>query len=309
MIEFWRHPLSAAFPSFSDDDLDALVDDIRQFGQRESGILLDGMILDGWNRYQACVRLGVEFNYLEFDDEFPGTDPRAYVKSKNYHRRHMTASQRAASIVALSQWAPPGNPNLATVARLPTNAELAREADVSPRTISHAKAAHEAGLGEAVISGALSLRDADAQIKASRAPTIPAQKSATAHDAAAELAAPTDAVASKPSSRTRADEESSRAVYTREPVAEEPAIDPAAVALLRDEIKELQFELESARDVIKRLSARNEVLEKAVDPDADARFSEMQAELDAMKATRDLHMDKSSELAGVVKRQKRGLNG
>jgi hypothetical protein len=208
--EYHRHPLSAAFPSFSDDDLDALVDDVRAFGQRESGLLLDGMILDGWNRYQACVRLGIEFNYLEFEDEFPGMDPRAYVKSKNYHRRHMTASQRAASIVALSQWAPAGNPNVAPGATLPTNADLAREADVSPRTIRQAKAAHEAGLGGAVISGEISLKQADAQIKASRAPTI-REKAAPAHEAAAELAARTDAIAAKPSSRVDAVEESSQA--------------------------------------------------------------------------------------------------
>jgi hypothetical protein len=167
------------------------------------------MILDGWNRYQACVRLGIEFNYLEFEDEFPGMDPRAYVKSKNYHRRHMTASQRAASIVALSQWAPAGNPNVAPGATLPTNADLAREADVSPRTIRQAKAAHEAGLGGAVISGEISLKQADAQIKASRAPTI-REKAAPAHEAAAELAARTDAIAAKPSSRIDGIEESSQ---------------------------------------------------------------------------------------------------
>jgi hypothetical protein len=121
----------------------------------------------------------------------------------------MTASQRAASIVALSQWAPAGNPNLAPGARLPTNAELAREADVSARTISQAKAAHEAGLGEAVIAGEMSLKEAEAQIKVSRSPTIREQQ-ATAHETAAEVAARTDAVAAQPSPRVDAVEQSSQ---------------------------------------------------------------------------------------------------
>jgi len=56
MSDLQRHPLSAAFPSFSAQDLAALVEDIRQFGQRESGLTLEGKILDGWNRYQACLR-------------------------------------------------------------------------------------------------------------------------------------------------------------------------------------------------------------------------------------------------------------
>jgi hypothetical protein len=209
--EYQRHPLSAAFPSFSDDDLDALVDDVRAFGQRESGLLLDGMILDGWNRYQACVRLGIEFNYLEFDDEYPGVDPEDYVISKNLHRRHMTESQRAASVVAVSCWIPNGRPNnLAHRASLSTNADLAQRADVSERTISRAKVAHEAGLGGAVIAGEMTLRQAESAAKAQRAPTIREQKAGPAHEAAAELAARTDAVAAKPSLRIDGIEESSQ---------------------------------------------------------------------------------------------------
>lgn len=301
MITFVRHPLSAAFPSFSGDDLSALVEDIRQFGQRESGLLLDGMILDGWNRYQACVRVGIDFNYLEFDDEFAGTDPRAYVKSKNYHRRHMTASQRAASIVALSQWAPPGNPNLATVARLPTNAELAREADVSPRTISHAKAAHEAGLGEAVISGALSLRDADAQIKASRAPTIREQKAAPAHEAAGELAARTDAVAARPSSRVNAVEDSS----TQGPTPIE--LVTADRDELRDQLNdvaatasELQAEVEAYR-AGERGDGEKQLVE------ANKRITKLEGEIRRLEAIRDDWMNKHAEALKQIKRLQRQL--
>ncbi|MFM2465167.1 hypothetical protein P0D87_16105 [Paraburkholderia sp. RL17-368-BIF-A] len=298
MIDFQRHPLSAAFPTFTEDDLDALVEDIRQFGQRESGLALEGMILDGWNRYQACLRLGVDFNYLEFEDEYPGMDPRAYVKSKNYHRRHMTASQRAASIVALSQWAPAGNPNLATVARLPTNAELAREADVSPRTISHAKAAHEAGLGEAVISGALSLREADAQIKASRAPIIREQKVAPAHEAAAEWAARTDATVAQPSPRVDAVEDSSR-----------DGDDDLIIELeaLQNRVSVLSAEIDSltATDHGAEIHKLTQLLVNA--DDKIARFEERMKDLKDFGAKFDalrklLHVKSNREVVGAVRK-------
>jgi hypothetical protein len=290
--------LSAAFPSFSDDDLTALVEDIQQFGQRETGLMLDGMILDGWNRYQACVRLGIEFNYLEFEDEFPSTDPRAYVKSKNYHRRHMTASQRAASIVALSQWAPPGKPNVAPGATLATNAELAREADVSPRTIRQAKAAHEAGLGGAVIAGEMSLKEADAQIKASRARTIPEQEAALVHETAAELAARTDAVATKPSLRVDAAEESSQA-------ADDDLISELQALQRRVSVLSAEIDLLTATDHGAEIHKLTQLLLNA--DDKIARFEERMNDLKQFGAKFDalrklLNVKSNRDVVGAVRK-------
>jgi hypothetical protein len=56
-----QHPLSAAFPSMPENEIAALALDIESHGQREPGITLDGMVLDGWHRYLACHRLGVQF--------------------------------------------------------------------------------------------------------------------------------------------------------------------------------------------------------------------------------------------------------
>lgn len=204
-----RHPLSAAFPSFSAGDLDSLVEDIRQFGQRESGLIFEGMVLDGWNRYQACERLGIEFNYLEFEYEFPDVRPENYVLSKNLHRRHMTDSQRAASVVAVSSWVPAGRPNnLAQRANLATNAELANRADVSERTISRAKVAHEAGLGAAVIAGDMTLRQAEEAVKAKRAPTIQDRQRSATHEKR-EVLEGSAPIATRPSSCVDTVEDSS----------------------------------------------------------------------------------------------------
>lgn len=149
-----QHPLSAAFPAMADEDLYNLADDIRKHGQREKGVLLDGMVLDGWHRFLACQQAGIEFGYTEFR----GDDPVEFVLSKNLHRRHLTASQRAAAIVAATNWRPAGvsSSSAAAAEDTVTAKSLAEKAEVSQRTIEHAKTAHRAGLGNAVLEGKVS---------------------------------------------------------------------------------------------------------------------------------------------------------
>jgi len=89
----------------------------------------------------------------------------ALVVSLNVHRRHLTASQRAAAIVARYEWRPSGkSPPGGDLP--PSNAALAKEAGVGTRTIEQAKSAHAAGLGEAVRTGKLSAKDAAEKAKA-----------------------------------------------------------------------------------------------------------------------------------------------
>lgn len=157
-----QHPLSAAFPAMSADDFSALVEDIKTNGQREPIMVLDGMVLDGWHRYSACEQLGIKAQTFTFPAD---KDPVAFVLSHNLHRRHLTASQRAEAAVACAQWAAPGRPAQANENRTPgvhlkTNAELAKVAGVHPTTIKDAKAAHKAGLGDAVKSGAMTVKEA-----------------------------------------------------------------------------------------------------------------------------------------------------
>jgi hypothetical protein len=302
MLELTRHPLSAAFPSFSDTDLDALVEDIRAFGQRESGLVFEGMILDGWNRYQACVRLGIEFNYIEFEEEYPGVDPEDYVVSKNLHRRHMTDSQRAASVVAVSRWVPVGRPNnLAHRATLSTNAELAHRADVSERTISRAKVAHEAGLGGAVIAGEMTLRQAEEAVKAQRAPTIREQKAGTTHEGAGELAARTDAVATKPPLRQRADEDSS----SRLPTPLETAIADRDEA--RDHAGDLADELRIAKSELDAYRAAEIGEGEKHLIAANKRVLKLEDEVRYLTARRDALMDENAQLKREIKSLSRRL--
>lgn len=102
-MDYLQHPLSRAFPSMNDADFQALKDDISNNGQREPVIIFEDMVLDGWHRYRACSELGIKFTQFKFDAT---NDPVAFVESANLHRRHLTASQRAAAVVACRAWRP-----------------------------------------------------------------------------------------------------------------------------------------------------------------------------------------------------------
>jgi len=86
------HEAANLFPLLAGEEFDALVADIRAHGQLEPIVLYDNMILDGRNRYLACQQLGIEPKV----SIYRGTlSPVEFVISRNLHRRHLTASQRA----------------------------------------------------------------------------------------------------------------------------------------------------------------------------------------------------------------------
>lgn len=85
------HPFAELFPMMDDGELKELANDIKANGQREDITTLDGMILDGRNRFRACEMAGVE----PMTRGYLGDNPLAFVLSSNLHRRHLDASQRA----------------------------------------------------------------------------------------------------------------------------------------------------------------------------------------------------------------------
>jgi len=158
-----RHALSAAFPTMSESQFADLIEDVRQNGLNEPIVLFEQQILDGWNRYQACQEAGVKPYFTEYQ----GADPVQYVKSKNLFRRHLSESQRAMAIVACNEWG-----KSMPTGRVPTNAQMAEEAQVGVRTIARAKIAHEAGQTEEVMTGKKSLREVEREVKGIRE-TVP----------------------------------------------------------------------------------------------------------------------------------------
>jgi len=92
MDEMQIHDAANVFPMMNTEQIDELADDIRKNGQQTEIELYDGKIIDGRNRYKACVKAGIE---PKFCDVTEIGDPIRYVLSMNLHRRHLDAGQRA----------------------------------------------------------------------------------------------------------------------------------------------------------------------------------------------------------------------
>lgn len=95
------HPLCELFPRITGGEFDALVADIAANGLREAITLFEGQILDGGNRYAACLAAGVEPTFREFE----GDSITQFVLSANLHRRHLSPGQHAAIVSSAQDWA------------------------------------------------------------------------------------------------------------------------------------------------------------------------------------------------------------
>lgn len=85
------HPLANIFPLIEGEEFAELVASIAANGQREPIVLCGGKILDGRNRYRACVEAGLEPRFVDLPD---GENELRYVIDHNLRRRHLTDDQR-----------------------------------------------------------------------------------------------------------------------------------------------------------------------------------------------------------------------
>lgn len=176
MTEIQLHPLCTLFPRMVGSEFAALIEDIKSNGLREPITLHDGMILDGGNRYRACLHAGVEPQFTRFS----GSGLVSFVLSANLHRRHMTAGQQAAIVASAQDWAKAqthgGDRKSLQVDTCPleTAADRAAQSGASEKTQRRADKVAKADpeLAKAVGHGEVSLPKAVAQVegKPSRAP-------------------------------------------------------------------------------------------------------------------------------------------
>ena len=84
------HEIANIFPMMDGAEYNALRDDIKQNGLIEQIVLYENKILDGRNRYRACLDADVDISYKHY----AGINPVGYVVSKNLTRRHLDEGQR-----------------------------------------------------------------------------------------------------------------------------------------------------------------------------------------------------------------------
>lgn len=87
-----NHPISDVWPMMDEAKIAELADDIRKNGQLVPVWLYEGKILDGRNRWAACMIAGVDPK----TKEYKGDEPTAFAVSLNDRRRHMNKGSLAA---------------------------------------------------------------------------------------------------------------------------------------------------------------------------------------------------------------------
>ena len=190
MRAFTDHPIAAIFPLLDESKLAELTADIKDHGLKCDITLYENKILDGRNRYRACLNAGVLPTFVAY----AGDDPVGHVLSLNLHRRHLTASQLSmvgnetlphyeAEAAKRKAKLSGTRANAGEVpAILPGRAAIADARDqaaaavgVSPRYISDAKRlkAESPELAEKVKAGELSLPKAIEALRETKEPTEP----------------------------------------------------------------------------------------------------------------------------------------
>ena len=137
--EYNIHPLLLQLTEGTPEERAALVEDIGLQGLLVPITRLGKWIVDGRRRLDACELAGVEPRFEDLSEE---ADPVRQIVARNFNRRHMTPSQKAAFAALLSQLSTPGRPpgQEENSANLPsyTKAQAADVVGVSPRLVGHA---------------------------------------------------------------------------------------------------------------------------------------------------------------------------
>ena len=269
---YQQHPLSAAFPAMSADDFQSLKDSIMEIGVQNPITLFEGMVIDGWHRYAAANEMGMDCPVVALGD----VDPRDFVLAQNKARRHITQAQLAMATTSVYAWRPVGNPalsNSAPGAELKTTKELAVSAGVSERTIEQAKAVQTKAapeVVEAVKAGEIGLKKAAAIAK------LPKEEQAAAIHKPAPKAAPEatpaptnheleEAISTINELAAENDQLRGRvAVAAMSGTDEERAMAAETIAELRAQIKTLEAELDAVRTSRDSFQRQNAELMKQV---------------------------------------------
>lgn len=156
-LEF--HPLADLFPLIEGTEFVDMVSSIKANGLRHPVVLFEGKILDGRNRYRACLAADV----VPQVEQFSGDDPIAFVVDENLTRRHLNESQRAMVAADMSRLTQGARTDLSPRGEM-SQAERASVVGVGKRTVERADVVTDKGVPElaaAVRKGTISVNVAE----------------------------------------------------------------------------------------------------------------------------------------------------
>lgn len=156
------HPAADIWPLMTDEELDDLAADIVQHGQRLPIPFVDGLLLDGRNRWLACERANIEPWTADVETD----DPDALAWSLNEHRRHAPVEVRA--IAAGKRQTLARGDNQHSSGELPSQTDVADRFGISVATLKRARTVVEHGnpvIIDAVTSGDVAVSLAEKTVR------------------------------------------------------------------------------------------------------------------------------------------------
>lgn len=136
-----NHEYADLFPLIYGNDYEELKQDISEKGLLEPIWIYENKILDGRNRYRACLETNTEVKTQIYD----GNDPLGFVISINLKRRHLNESQRAMVAAKLANM-PSGYRSDSPPENLPkviSQSQAAEMLNISDRSLRTAKKVEE----------------------------------------------------------------------------------------------------------------------------------------------------------------------
>ena len=131
--KYERHPLAADFPPLVGEEFTAFAENIRTQGLNEAIWLYEDKILDGNNRYAACIAVDRKPAFRHFSGTHK--EARDFVLSANLHRRHLTNKQKQEIVEMLIKQHPEKS-----------DRSIAKTAKVSNSTVGIARKKLEGGV-------------------------------------------------------------------------------------------------------------------------------------------------------------------
>jgi transposase len=159
------HPIAKCYPKITGKEFTELKRSIRAQGLLNPITLYEGQILDGGNRYRACVEENVTPHFRDLPE---GINAIEYAIAQNESRRHLTIEQRAFIGAKLARLRPGGDRrseafNAASADGITTES-VAKKLRISSKSIERARKIQKEGapeLAEAAEKGDLALAQAE----------------------------------------------------------------------------------------------------------------------------------------------------